>query len=157
MATRGPVLRTLPDFLAACAAFPARRIRRYERIAKTLNVLIFSDEGMEDSEQTFSLNLSTGGCRLHSAREWQIGDTLSLSFLELPWQDPVKAKVRHYRPWGIPYHARSIGVQFDGITPEHTENLNFLLYGKKSCPPPTSSGGACGRRGGAAGRRRRRP
>jgi hypothetical protein len=132
MGTHGPVVRTLPDFLAACAAFPARRIRRYERSDKTLNVLLFSDTGMEDAEQTFSLNLSIGGARLHSSLEWHVGDTLYLSFLELPWQDPVRAEVRHVIPWGVPYHARSIGVQFDGMTPEHADNLSFLLFGKKA-------------------------
>jgi hypothetical protein len=132
MASNGSVARTLPDFLSACAAFPARRIRRHERIARTLNVLLHDDPDAAEAEQTFSLDLSAGGSLLHSVRERQVGEIVHLSFLELPWGDPVKAEIRHVFPWGIPYHARSIGVQFEGMAPGHAENLAFLLYGKAS-------------------------
>ncbi len=131
MSTHGSMARTLPEFLSSCAVFPARRIRRNERIAKTLNVLLFSEDGYEDAEQTFSLDLSAGGSLLHSTGDWHIGDILYLSFLELPWETPVKAEVRHVFPWGIPFHARSVGVRFEGMAPEHLENLKFLLHGKK--------------------------
>ncbi len=131
MATHGSVARTLPDFLSACAVFPARRIRASERVAKTLNIHLFAETGPDEPENTFSLDLSTGGILLHSTGEWRIGDTPHLSFLELPWDAPVKAEVRHVFPWGIPFHARSIGVQFEGMAAGHAENLRFLLYGKK--------------------------
>jgi hypothetical protein len=131
MGSQGSGARTLHDFLAVCAAFPARRIRRHERVAKTLNVLLFSEDGPVNAEETFSLDLSAGGALLHSNGAWSVGDRLRLSFLELPWNDPTEAEVRHVFPWGTPFHARSIGVHFDGMAPGHAENLKLLLYGKK--------------------------
>lgn len=129
--SQGGSARTLPDFLASCAAFEARRIRRSERIPKTLNALLSADPDAEEPERTFTLDLSAGGAFLHSVRDWREGDTLHLSFQELPWESPVRAEVRHVFPWGTPFRARGIGVRFDGLAPGHAANLNFLLYGKK--------------------------
>jgi hypothetical protein len=132
MPSQGSSARSLPDFIAQCAAFEARRIRKSERIKKTLNTLISVNPDSDDPEQTFSFDLSTGGALLHSVREWEVGELLHLSFQELPWDSPVKAEVRHVFRWGTPFHPRSIGVRFDGMAPGHAENLNFLLYGKKN-------------------------
>jgi hypothetical protein len=131
MPSQGSSARSLPDFIASCAAFEARRIRKYERIAKTLNTLLSDSPDADEPEQTFSFDLSTGGALLHSVREWRVGEKLFLSFRELPWPEPVEAEVRHLFPWGIPFHPRSIGVRFTGMAPAHAENLNVLIYGKK--------------------------
>jgi Tfp pilus assembly protein PilZ len=128
IATRSGNVETLPNFVTLCSNFAPRRLRRSERLAKTLNVLVSSDPGLVNVTNAFTMNISIRGCFLHTPNEWNIGDSVYLQILELPRKHIIEGKVVRYVPWGVPFCVQGIGIQFVNLENALTEELQRLLY-----------------------------
>jgi Tfp pilus assembly protein PilZ len=128
IATRSGNVETLSNFAILCSNFPSRRLRRSERLAKTLNVLVSPTPDLTNAARAFTMNISVRGCFLHTSTEWSIGDSVYLQILELPRKHVLEGKVVRYVQWGVPFTAQGIGIQF--VNPENdlTEDLQRVLY-----------------------------
>ena len=128
IATRSGNVETLSNFVAICSNFIPRRLRRNERLGKTLNVLLSSSPDLANATRSFTMNISVKGCFLHTPGEWNIGDTVYLQILELPTKQIIEGKVVRYVEWGVPFCAQGIGIQFANLENGVTEELRRLLY-----------------------------
>jgi Tfp pilus assembly protein PilZ len=128
IASRTGRVETFEDFFAVCSNFAPRRLRRCERLAKTLNVLISSDPDLGNASRAFTTDIALRGCFLHTPQEWKAGDTVYLQIQELSTHGAIEGKVVRYIPWGVPFRVQGIGVQFVNLTSKQSEDLQHLLY-----------------------------
>jgi Tfp pilus assembly protein PilZ len=128
IATRSGNVETLNNFAAICSNFVPRRLRRSERLAKTLNVLVSNSSDLANPAHAFTMNISVRGCFLHTPKEWAIGDSVYLQILELPRNLIIEGIVVRCVQWGVPFSAQGIGVQFINLENELIEELQRLLY-----------------------------
>jgi Tfp pilus assembly protein PilZ len=135
IASRGGRVESLPDFMTICSNFTPRRLRRSERLVKTLNVLISATPDLANSTRAFTMNISVRGCFLHTPHEWKIGDTVYLQILELPAKRVIEGKVIRSIQWGVPFTVQGIGVQFSIAGNEQIDELQRLLYSPPAGPP----------------------
>lgn len=130
MASCPGIVETLPDFLSICSGFTAKRMRRHERVRRTLNVLISTSSDLSDAERTFTTDLACDGCYVHSNRSWNVGDTAFIHFQELSSKTAIEVCIVRCVPWGTPFQADGIGLDFINIDPALLRELEWLLYGK---------------------------
>ena len=128
IASRSGRVETISDFVTICSNFAPRRLRRSERLSKTLNALVSAVPNFSDSTRTFTINISPRGCFLHTLREWNIGDSVFIKIQELPDRSTIEGRVIRYVPWGIPFQVQGIGIQFTNVENKLIEELQRLLY-----------------------------
>ncbi len=128
IASRSGRIETIADFINDCSKFHARRLRRSERLSKTLNVVASAAMDFSDPIHTFTVNVSPRGCFLYSSREWNIGDRIYIQIQELPGRRAIEGMVIRYVPWGIPFHIQGIGIEFINVENIQIEELQHLLY-----------------------------
>jgi Tfp pilus assembly protein PilZ len=128
IASRSGRVETISDFVTICSNFASRRLRGSERISKTLNVLVSASPDFADSTRAFTINISPRGCFLHTACEWNIGESVFVQIQELPSRSAIEGRVIRYIPWGVPFHVQGIGIQFVNIENKLIEELQHLLY-----------------------------
>jgi Tfp pilus assembly protein PilZ len=128
VATRGGRIQTPSDFLALCSSFAPRRLRKNERQAKTLNVLISCSPDLSNAVCTCSINISLRGCFLHTFQEWKVGDPIFVQIQEMPGKPVIEGTVIRYVPWGVPFRIQGIGIHFAGISKEQIKDLQQLLF-----------------------------
>jgi Tfp pilus assembly protein PilZ len=125
---RSDRLNSLADFYRISSSFSPRKLRRNERLSKTLNVLLSKTKDFSHSQRTFTINISIRGCFIHSALEWNMGEPLFLKIQELPDNITLPGKVTRYVPWGVPFNVQGIGIQFINLDHSQSEALQHLLY-----------------------------
>jgi Tfp pilus assembly protein PilZ len=128
IATRSGNVETLSNFAILCSNFPSRRLRRSERLVKTLNVLVSPNPDLANATHAITMNISTRGCFLHTPNPWNIGDSVYLQILELPGKRILQGSVARYVQWGIPFSAQGIGIQFVSLENDLIEDLQRVLY-----------------------------
>jgi len=128
IASRSGRIETLSDFVTICSNFAPRRLRRSERISKTLNVMASAVPDLADSTHAFTINISPRGCFLHTSREWKAGDSVFLQIQESSSRIAIEGRVTRYVPWGVPFCIQGIGIQFVNMSREQIEELQRLLY-----------------------------
>jgi Tfp pilus assembly protein PilZ len=128
MSFRNGRVDTLADFIAICSNVSPRRLRSWERLPKTLNVMISSDPDLANAMRAFTTNISLGGCFLHTSQEWNVGDPVFIQIQELSSQSIIDGNVVRYVPWGTPFRVQGIGIQFVNMDDEQMEALQHLLY-----------------------------
>jgi Tfp pilus assembly protein PilZ len=121
-------VETLADFSAICSSVSPRRLRSWERLPKTLNVLISSTPDLANATRAFTTNISLRGCFLHTFQEWNVGDAVFIQIQELSSQRIIDGNVVRYIPWGTPFRVQGIGIQFVNMDDEQVEALQHLLY-----------------------------
>jgi len=121
-------VETLADFIAICSSVSPRRLRSWDRLPKTLNVMISSAPDLANATRAFTTNISLRGCFLHNSQEWNIGDAVFLQIQELSSQRIINGNVVRYVPWGTPFRVQGIGIQFVNMDDEQMEALQQLLY-----------------------------
>jgi Tfp pilus assembly protein PilZ len=126
IASQNRQVETISDFISTCASFVPRRLRRNERLSKTLNALISLTPDLAASSRAFTLNISPRGCFLHSPCDWNVGDFLYIQIQELTSKSIIKGKVIRKIPWGVPFQVEGIGIQFIDIGKEQIEELQNL-------------------------------
>jgi Tfp pilus assembly protein PilZ len=127
-ATRIRRVDSLSDFVTICSDFDSRCLRRSERLSKTLNVLISSTPDIADPARAVTMNISVRGCFLHTPRDWKVGDSVYMQILELPGKHVIEGRVIRFVPWGVPFSAQGIGVQFVNMENEQAEEIQRLLF-----------------------------
>jgi Tfp pilus assembly protein PilZ len=125
---RGDRLETLADFFRICSDFTPRCLRRNERLAKTLNVLLSTTSDFTNAVRTFTINISIRGCFLHTSCDWNIGDFLFMQIQEPHDKITLHGKVSRYTPWGVPFSIQGIGVHFINMDAHQTKALQHLLF-----------------------------
>jgi Tfp pilus assembly protein PilZ len=125
---RSGAAKTISDFFTICSSHTSRRLRKNERYTKTLNVLASSHPDLSNPVRTFSTNISLHGCFLATSEEWKAGDPIYLEIQEMSNKSVIEAKIIRYVPWGTPYRAQGIGVEFTGITKEQVKDLQKFLF-----------------------------
>jgi Tfp pilus assembly protein PilZ len=128
IASRSGRVETLSDFVTICSNFAPRRLRRSERLAKTLNVLLSSTPDLADPTRAFTINISPQGCFLHTPLGWNVGDTVFIRIQELSSASVIEGKIIRYVPWGTPFHVQGVGIQFVNLENRQIEELQHLLY-----------------------------
>jgi Tfp pilus assembly protein PilZ len=128
IASRSGRVETISDFVTICSNFAPRRLRRSERLSKTLNVSVSAVPDFSDSTRTFMINISPRGCFLHTTQEWNIGDSVFIKIRELPDRSAIEGRVIRYVPWGIHFQVQGIGIQFINVENKLIEELQRLLY-----------------------------
>lgn len=98
-------------FVDECLHFTPRRIRKEPRQVKYLAVQISADGTFQDAEKAVTANVSTSGCFVYSAREWNIGDRVWLRFLDN--EADFQGTVRSWLPWGNNKYIPGIGIELD--------------------------------------------
>jgi Tfp pilus assembly protein PilZ len=128
IAARSGNVETLPNFAILCSSFAPRRLRRSERLVKTLNVLVSSAPDLSNATHACTMNISVKGCFLHTPSEWNIGDSVYLQILESSRKQVIEGKVVRCVQWGVQFCAQGIGIQFVNLENDATEELQRLLY-----------------------------
>jgi Tfp pilus assembly protein PilZ len=121
-------LETVSDFFRICSDFTPRCLRRNDRLAKTLNVLLDTTSDFSNAVRTFTTNISIRGCFLHTSCSWNIGDSLFIQIQEPRDKITLRGKVTRYVPWGVPFNIQGIGIHFINMDEHQTEALQHLLF-----------------------------
>jgi len=106
---------TLPGFVDKCRQFNPRTIRREFRKVSYLAVYLSADETFKDAEKVVTADISTGGCFVYSAREWEPGSRVWLKFLGE--EAVVCGTVCSSQPWGNNKLLPGIGIKLDTSIP----------------------------------------
>lgn len=111
-----------------CRSFPARQLRRYQRKAINLNVLLSPDGSFaaETTFKSFTVNLSGGGFFLHTTQNFEIGQTLWVRFQEFADQTPIAATVCWMVEWGRPRSISGVGMQFKVLSEGQAREIQRL-------------------------------
>ncbi len=126
ISSRSGRMETIAAFLAICAHFPPRCLRKSDRLSTILNTLISPTPDLAESDQTFMTNFSQHGCFIHTSREWNAGDAVFIQIQELADKKAIEGKVIRYVPWGTPFRIQGIGVQFTKLDEEQDKELKRL-------------------------------
>jgi hypothetical protein len=128
LATRSGSAQTISDFFNICSSHTPRYLRKNERYAKTLNVLISSAPDLSDPVRAHSINISLHGCYLATDQEWKVGDPVYVEIQEMTNKIIIEGKVVRNVPWGTPYRIQGMGVHFSGITKDQIKDLQKFLF-----------------------------
>jgi hypothetical protein len=112
-----------------CSPFPPRRLRRHSRKNYNLNVLLSTD-GMfsgNDSIKTFSVNISRTGIFIHTTRNYELGDTVWLRFVEFADQAPFAARVCWLLEWGQSRCIAGIGLRFERLSEAQDQVIKAIV------------------------------
>lgn len=123
------IFHNLEQFVAVCFNFRGRVVRPKNRIELNLNAIIShpADEYL-DLERSVTINASTGGCFLFTARAvYKTGQLININFISMKDNNPITASVRWLQPWGVANLVPGIGVRFEQITKEQLEELGHLI------------------------------
>ncbi len=114
-----------------CKPYAARTLRVYNRKTFILNFLFSLDCHCSDKKasKTFSLDLSQGGCFLHTVRTFDEKQGIWLCCLELSDQTPIKAVVCWQLKWGLKRQIPGIGVKFESLSEIHEKEIKMILVG----------------------------
>ncbi|ACM18628.1 PilZ domain protein [Geotalea daltonii FRC-32] len=117
-----------------CRPFRSRRLRMYPRKELILNILLSPDPSFPEglTEKTFTVNVSKGGCFLHTVGPLENGQTVWLKIHEFSDQTPIKAVICWKLAWGEQLTIPGIGVKVEETTPMQMTELSKLLQSK--CP-----------------------
>ena len=69
----------------------------------------------KDAIKTITINVSSGGCFIFAAQNWEVRDKVILLFKELTDQTPVIGDIRWTQVWGDAMQIPGIGVRFEKI------------------------------------------
>jgi hypothetical protein len=109
---------TVEEFITECTQFKARTCRSSERRHVHLPVTLSSsaDFAPEDTEKTFTVNLSHGGCFVFSLKPWKVGDNVVIAIHRPAGADTILiGEVRWTIPWGTKEAIPGIGIRFRRI------------------------------------------
>jgi hypothetical protein len=114
-----------------CKPFAARSLRVFNRKNINLNILLsldchFSDE---KASKTFLLDLSQGGCFLHTVQTLNNGQWVWLRCLELSDPTPILAVVCWQLQWGLKQQISGIGVKFESLSEIQEKEIKKILGG----------------------------
>ncbi len=114
-----------------CKPFAARSLRVFSRKNIILNLLFSLDCHCSDEKasKTFSLDISQGGCFIHTVQVLDNRQAVWLRILELSDQTPIKATVCWQRHWGLKRQIPGIGVRFESISEAQKKEINLILGG----------------------------
>ena len=119
--------KSFEGFIKACAALPARTIRREQRYGFYMNAI------MGDCHTTIT-DISRRGSFIFGIEiSHKVGDEITISPKELTDQTPIKCLVRRKLEWGSRFLPAGIGVEFLSMTEAQTAELESLIsdYAKK--------------------------
>lgn len=122
VSTIGCKCSDVSEFIDECSRREGRKIRRDSRIDIYCNVIINSD-----NQKSNTANVSTGGCFIFTTREYNVGDELTITTLELGDQTPIPCTIRRFIDWGNRYLAAGIGVEFLSLTEDQKKELGTLM------------------------------
>ena len=108
-----------------CQAFEARAIRQSMRKMVHFNVLLSTDEKMDEKnmERTVTINMSKSGCFMFSGRVWRKHPTVWFIMHDLKDKTPVSGDIRWSVEWGKQRVIPGIGIRFKQIKPSQIEEL----------------------------------
>jgi len=112
-----------------CKPFAARSLRVFNRKNINLNLLLSLDSHCSDEKasKTFLLDLSQGGCFLHTVQALDNGQEVWLRCLELSDQTPIKAVVCWQLQWGLKQQISGIGVRFESLSEIQKKEIKMIL------------------------------
>jgi len=118
---------SLEEFIKKkCRPFNPRRFRYHVRKPIHFNIHISKNDdvpGNEQNEQSFTLNVSQGGCFAFSVQTWVRDDPVWLVAQELMNKTPIRGIVRHATPWGTELKIPGIGIEITDILTEQKTQL----------------------------------
>jgi Tfp pilus assembly protein PilZ len=108
-----------------CKPFIARSLRKFPRKETCLSLRLFSDGSRRDGDslKTFTVNISQGGAFVHTTEPVGKGETVWLSYLEMPDDEPIEAQVCWLIEWGACRSIPGIGVMYRGLSPQQAAAL----------------------------------
>ncbi len=117
-----------------CASTQPRRIRRFDRAPYHLNLVLSRDELFtpDRSERANTIDISEGGCFVHTVRTWRPGEGLWVQSVELLDQTPIAGTVMRCVPWGTRRILPGIGIRFDRITSGQLSELRILVERRRA-------------------------
>ena len=110
--------------------FSARTLRVYNRKSIVMSLLfsIDCDCSGEKALKTFLIDLSRGGCFIHTVHQaLYTGQEVLLRILELSDPTPIKAVVSWQREWNIKRQIPGIGVKFELLTEIQKKQIDIIL------------------------------
>ncbi|MBI5589886.1 MAG: PilZ domain-containing protein [Deltaproteobacteria bacterium] len=112
-----------------CKPFAARSLRVFNRKNINLNLLLSLDCHCSDEKaaKTFLLDLSQGGCFLHTVQPLDNGQEVWLRCLELSDPTPIKAVVCWQLKWGLKQQISGIGVKFESLSEIQGKEIKKIL------------------------------
>jgi Tfp pilus assembly protein PilZ len=113
-----------------CKPFTARSLRKFPRKDTCLSLLLSSASGSPDGNalKSFTVNISEGGAFVHTTEQLAKGETVSLSFLEMPDGEPVQAQVCWRIDWGACRSIAGIGVMFQGLSEQRSNQIKKMAH-----------------------------
>jgi hypothetical protein len=114
-----------------CKSFAARSLRVFNRKNINLNLLLSLDYHCSDEKaaKTFLLDISKGGCFLHTAENLDNGQVVWLRCPELSDPTPIKAVVCWQLQWGLKQQISGIGVKFESLSEIQEKEIKMILDG----------------------------
>ncbi len=127
------IAANLDEFAALCKTFPARLVLPKQRYTLHLHALLRAPFTQIPEEQTFTQNVSPGGCFLFSANpRFNVGQQVEINFVDLDDSAPVTAAICWINRWGVRgYQAPGLGVRFERISDSQLTQINGLLRARK--------------------------
>jgi Tfp pilus assembly protein PilZ len=112
-----------------CKPFAARSLRLFNRKNIILNLLFSLDCHCSDEKasKTFLLDISQGGCFVHTVHALDNRQDVWLRFLELSDQMPIKAVVCWQLNWGVKRQIPGIGVRFESFSEVQEKEIKLIL------------------------------
>jgi hypothetical protein len=118
---------TIEEFISGeCLRFEARSFRSKERKNINLPVIVSPSAAFaaEEIEKTFTVNISSGGLFIFSARKWKTGDNVWIQLKSLADNDtPIVGEVRWGINWGKKFVIPGIGICFRKISEEQEKEI----------------------------------
>lgn len=122
---------TIEDFInGECLRFKARSFRSTTRKYINLPVLISPTAAFdaENTEKTFTVNISVGGFFVFSARRWNVGDKIWIRLADsVDKAPPIVGEVRWGIDWGQKSVIPGVGVRFKEISEEQVKEILIAL------------------------------
>jgi Tfp pilus assembly protein PilZ len=113
---------TIEEFInGECLQFKARSFRSKERKNINLPVILSSSAAFdaEETEKTFTVNVSSGGLFIFSARKWKVGESVWIQLKSSADNGvPIVGEVRWGIDWGRKFVIPGIGIRFTRISEE---------------------------------------
>lgn len=112
-----------------CKSFHARSLRNHNRKAINLSLLYCSGDAFseEQSQKSFTVNLSVDGTFLHTMNQLDKDARVWLRFLELSDQTPIEASVRWSQRWGVTRCIPGVGLRFEKMTETQAQEIRRIL------------------------------
>jgi hypothetical protein len=117
---------SIRDFISSeCQSFKARAIRQSMRKMIHFNVLLSTEERMDEKylERTVTINMSKSGCFVFSGRVWTKYPTVWFIMNDLKDKTLISGDIRWSVEWGKRRVIPGIGIRFKQIKPSQIEEL----------------------------------